>query len=400
MLDKSSLQSLSHDELDVVRRFFYLVVPPVLLLEILADLKKAPVGDRNPSVQGLARRIVPSASSPVLPSFKELIEAEFAGAELKMDHRPVVLDGRWIRSGSGERGAEVPVQAEATALMRWQQGAFRAGEEALVERYRDAIQGIETEALQCTLHTEYSPRLKLKSLEHTAEFVSDLMAGAEPRRLLKWFFTAVIPDERLLSIATTKCGNARIEKRFPFFGHCMRVSLIFHFALAFRLVSARPTNRIDIEYLFYLPFTLGFSSGDKLHRQLFEFVRLGKNDFVHRDALKADLGRIKDHLRDNPEDGKLVRPPDLAAGSFTTMMWTKHMKPTSRRRDELMDKLSPEAEKRLVEHCERLRSGQSDESTEDLEEPEFLFRQIEVQPDGPCFCGSGKAFRECHGKNL
>ncbi len=85
---------------------------------------------------------------------------------------------------------------------------------------------------------------------------------------------------------------------------------------------------------------------------------------MSQEALKTDLSRIKNYLHDHPDVRELVQPPNLAADSFTTTMWTKHMKPGSSRRGELMEKLSPEDEKRLMEHIQKLRSGQPDESTE------------------------------------
>ena len=57
MLDKSSLQTLSHDEMDILRRYFSLVVPPVILVEILGDLKKESTKAKEPSVMSLTRRI-------------------------------------------------------------------------------------------------------------------------------------------------------------------------------------------------------------------------------------------------------------------------------------------------------------------------------------------------------
>ena len=38
--DKSTLQSLARDELSALRRYYSLTVPPVLVIEILSDLKK------------------------------------------------------------------------------------------------------------------------------------------------------------------------------------------------------------------------------------------------------------------------------------------------------------------------------------------------------------------------
>lgn len=118
LLDKSTLQSLSHDEMGVLRRYFSLVVPPILLVEILADLKKQPNGDRNPSVQALARRIVPSSSLPVLPNYREIIRAELTGTRVAMDHRPLLLGGQGVRSADGKRGTVIEASGDEQAILR------------------------------------------------------------------------------------------------------------------------------------------------------------------------------------------------------------------------------------------------------------------------------------------
>ena len=40
ILDKSTLQSLSPDELFILNKFYFIHITPVLLIEILGDLKK------------------------------------------------------------------------------------------------------------------------------------------------------------------------------------------------------------------------------------------------------------------------------------------------------------------------------------------------------------------------
>lgn len=400
MLDKSSLQSLSHDELDLVRRYFFLVVPPVLLVEILGDLKRESPKKAHPSVVGLARRIVPGASLPILNGFQELISAEIGGVRIQMDYRPTILGGRSIMAESGERGRVLDVQPEAQILMKWQQGRFEEAEEILAERYRKTLRSMNVEALRKELHAEYSPRLHLESLRGTAEFVGDLIESGEPRKLLCWFFNDAFGDDKLLSNALSKVPEGtRLSARLPYTTFCLRLSLIFHFGLAFNLVSSRPSNRIDLEYLFYLPFTRGFSSGDKLHQDFFTLVGLEGNDFVNRDDLKRDLKRILEHEKEHPDAANSVQPPDLDPGSFTSMMWRKLMKPTSKRRGELMRQLSSEQERKLLDHVLKLNRGTEDGSHIPEEKMDFLVRNYEISANSPCICGSGKTFRECCGKD-
>ena len=58
----------------------------------------------------------------------------------------------------------------------------------------------------------------------------------------------------------------------PYTAHCLLVDTFFHVAIAKKLISPdRLSNRVDVAYLYYLPFAMGFVSNDKLHRGLFRF---------------------------------------------------------------------------------------------------------------------------------
>jgi len=401
LLDKSTLQSLSHNEMAILRRYFSLVVPPILLVEILADLKKQAGSGRKPSVPDLARRIVPSSSLPILPSYRDLINAELTGTRIAMDHRPILLRGRGVRSADGKRGTVVDSSSEEQALLRWQQGDFEAAEELLAEQYRRAISEMDVEALQRQLQSEYSKSLKLDSLEATAEFVEDLVESANPELLLRWFFGEALGESILPDSVLTRAGApSGLGQRFPYLSYCLKVSLLFHFGLAFRHITTRPTNRIDLEYCFYLPFTLGFSSGDQLHRDLFEHVALPKNDFCYGDDLKHDFRRLLSHREHDPEALEAVKPPELAPDSFTCRMWEKHMKPVSQRRENLAKSLSPEEQQRLIEQLRTMMDGEMDHDTAPECHQDFLFRKMQIHRDGPCVCGSSKSFGECCGAGI
>src|SRR6202521_2984475 len=54
----------------------------------------------------------------------------------------------------------------------------------------------------------------------------------------------------------------------PYAAHVFKVDMFFVVALAAGLIPrpTRSSNRVDIAYLYYVPFCMVFVSGDKLHR--------------------------------------------------------------------------------------------------------------------------------------
>ena len=162
--DKSSLQSLSPSELNVLRRYYSLNIPPVLLVEILADLKKAEdVAASQGKVQQLARKLVPACSAVNTP-FRELIVSEFRGQHIAMDGRPLLTGGRRVKSPDGEEGVVFDEADEDQALLRWQAGEFSEAEALIADAWRKSTLSVDTEGMQRRLRAQYSPKLKLRTL--------------------------------------------------------------------------------------------------------------------------------------------------------------------------------------------------------------------------------------------
>ncbi len=67
------------------------------------------------------------------------------------------------------------------------------------------------------------------------------------------------------------------------------------FALRASLIGTRSTNRIDIEYFKYLPFTQVFASADKLHATLFPVFAHPNQHFVAGLELKSALREMADY---------------------------------------------------------------------------------------------------------
>jgi hypothetical protein len=118
--DKSTLQSLSRQELDALRRYYSLNVPPVLIMEILGDLKKASdVAANREMVQELANKILPACSA-VNVEFRQMILGEIAGYSVEMRGVPAIGGGRQVVSASGKKGIVFDESPEKGALLRWQ----------------------------------------------------------------------------------------------------------------------------------------------------------------------------------------------------------------------------------------------------------------------------------------
>ena len=119
----------------------------------------------------------------------------------------------------------------------------------------------------------------------------------------------------------------------PYAFHVARAWLSFYLAVANEVVGPRPSNRIDLEYLFYLPFTQVFASGDRLHERLAQPLMRDDQNFVTTETLKSDLhqisnwrGALTDEERARVAKERGSYPPPIG-GSFTLRVWEQYAGP-------------------------------------------------------------------------
>jgi hypothetical protein len=406
--DKSTVQGLSTRELNQLRRNYLLNIPPILLLEILADLKKSgDTGSCRVQVQELANKLVPFCST-VNVSHRHLVVGEICGEKIDMRYgRPIINPGRIVTS-HGKSGIVLAQGPEEEALLRWQVGEFSKAEELLADAWRATSRAIDLEAMQRILRKNYAGQMHIGSLDEAASVAESVLRSETPSQVLRWFLKdcEIDPD-------SLPSGIEPFDGRGPFFIHaelpytvrCIRLALIFHFGLAFGLISTRVTNRLDLEYLYYVPFCNVFSSGDALHHKLLPFV-LGPNQMVvKREPFKADLAGLAiwwSSLSDEEKEKERQRSgPPVFEHSLTFQIWTKFMKP-GWRNDRLKEKLSSTAEDKMFKHVSKLLAeaapGTSPHQASD--DCDFLVKRQFVRFSSPCICGSDKTFRDCCGREL
>ena len=100
----------------------------------------------------------------------------------------------------------------------------------------------------------------------------------------------------------------------------------------------RPSHKIDVAYLYYLPFCKIFTSNDKLHKALAPLFLTSDQSFVSGEELKEDLKKLDAHYDTLPEETKVrgvyvfahSPPPDTSF--LVTRLWDKYMSPKWRER--------------------------------------------------------------------
>jgi hypothetical protein len=129
-------------------------------------------------------------------------------------------------------------------------------------------------------------------------------------------------------------GKPPITTYPPYTAHILLVDLFFTIALGADLVGReRPTNRIDMSYLYYLPFCMVFTSRDKLHQRTAPLFLDEGQIFLHGDELKEDLGKLDEYYAQLPDEVKqrgvmsFAHYPPTNGAFLISKLWDKLMLP-------------------------------------------------------------------------
>lgn len=319
IFDKSAIQSLGQRALYEVDRYFYVVVPPVLLHEVLADLSLDPsnLDASKAKVADVARKVLP-VDSVVNVHYGWLCICDLLGGRVEMGRRPIVTGGQPIISKSGEKWMSIGVQPEDQAVLRWQQGEFNEADLAFATRWRATARSIDLEVLKQVLP---KPPFKVSGLGELRHFVdATLAAPGYQVPLLDRLLTSLGCEQYLCDWVHSRWrnhGHKSIQTFAPYAFHCFRVHTLFYFGMSHGVVSTKRTNIIDVEYLCYAPFAHIFCSGDKLHMGLAPLILGPDQSLVTREEMQGALN----HMVAAREAAPAAEPEQ---DSLIRNLWMKH----------------------------------------------------------------------------
>lgn len=283
------------------------IITPIFFIETLADLSKQQRDERTPEqlVGGLAER-TPVAHSAINAAHWSLSVNSLAGEHLPLDGRPMVPGGIPVRV-EGEEGVVFRKAPETEAFERWQRGRFEEVERLFAKEWREGIANLDLALIADTFRTQLKKEARPKSLEDAKAQAGRFMlsGGANYRSLQLAFGLLNVPPTitpRLIKI--WKAAGARpLGEYAPYAAHCVETDLFFYLAMSNGLISdQRPTNLVDMAYLYYLPFTNVFVSSDRLHRRVAPLFMRDNQLFVWGPDLKADLRAADEHFSALPEE--------------------------------------------------------------------------------------------------
>jgi len=374
LFDKSFLQQLNIDEAVWFDNFFYPVIAPLFFIETLADLEKTPrEGKTAEQEMGIIASKTPQMSGGPCHFHRELCIQDLLGNHVPLTGQiPMAGMRRVVRDGK-ESGV-LEVSPERKAFDRWQDGQFYNLERNHARQWRAHLARIDLGAIEQAMKQSGIDSKSCKSLEAALKIADEVVLGLSKShgRFDSMLEVIDIP----LSVRPHVKHRWKMMKRpplrtfAPYAAHVLRVEIFFRAALGANLIaSTRPSHRVDMSYLFYLPFCTIFTSTDKLHRQCAPLFMRGNQEFVWGQDLKADLRALNEHFSSLPPETRAQgiykfadRLPDESQGLIRAL-FQRHT-PSLLRPKVTVDvsKISAEANAKLVKTIKDLESSEGDDT--------------------------------------
>ncbi len=301
LFDKSFLQSLSLDEAVWFDHFFCSVLCPLFYVETLADLEKSFKDGRSAEheVATIAARTPEMHSYPCM-HHQTLAFGNLMGQPVPMTGQVPMAGARPVKV-NGERGAVFGQSPESIAFGRWQRQQYQALERESAREWRAALAALDLKRAAQEVKALGIDRSACKTWDDCRVAARNLVhREAEPYRALQLICKLLSLPAKLAKAVMTRwvvSGCPVITYYAPYAAYVLEVELFFRIALAAgRISTDRPSNRVDIAYLFYLPFCEVFVSVDRLHKHCAPLFLRDGQEFVDGQALKGDLKELNAHF--------------------------------------------------------------------------------------------------------
>ncbi len=337
LIDKSVLECLSDDEVKVLHEFFTVVIPPVLVLELQTDMVQTERRKGKAGITQLAERLCHPNARPN-SSFAEMLVLCLLGQEIPMKQQPIRIDGKAMTTSDGRPFIYSDEDQGSSRLRRWISKDFSEGDTSWAKERRNLITEIDLEPLIRNFRRDMTGVLGKSDLTDSASLLAQSIQKDDPAwglRHLKTCLEMVTVDQDLQTKIHNRWlnnGMPNLHKFAPYAYYCYWVYATFLTGVSLSLLGTRRTNLIDVEYVFYLPFCMVFSSGDKFHEQFAPVFLNDDQKFVKSQELKNDLSSILEILRGIPNGTvsgcRMNRETIIAAlpKSNTIKLWLKYRK--------------------------------------------------------------------------
>jgi hypothetical protein len=207
----------------------------------------------------------------------------------------------------------------------------------MAKAWRQALSGIDFNGIYHSYQDWFQAQPKPRTLDEAKVLAADSLDRYGPDRENAFRFgldlLGVHPEAQVSVLSRWQALDYPPLRLFaPYCRHVAEVDLFFSLAIAAGLIGRdRPSHKVDLAYLYYLPFCKVFTSKDNLHRKIAPLFLRPDQDFVWAEELKTDLHCLDEHYSALPEEIKakglfaFASYPPLDASYLVSRLWDKHL---------------------------------------------------------------------------
>lgn len=332
LFDKSFLEGISRDQAVWFDHFFMANVCPSFYVETQSDLAKTSSKRGSPEklVGDLAMKFPDWSGCPNI-HHQTMCLANLLGKEVPMGPQIVFAHGDYLNI-DGKKMLVYQESEEAKTFTRWAHGEYSDQEREAAAHFRNMDFGYATpEVMEALKKTGAFQDASCRDHGDVRKLTDDVMSRLTPQQqfYLAVQIFGVAREMGLLIAARFKLnGEPPLSQFAPYVDYALRVELFFHLSVFKSYMGT--TERMDLTYLFYLPFCHFFVSGDWVHKKCSKLFLRDDQSFVSKEELQPALQQLQDHYSKLPESERqrsilhfAPRPPkDLE--NLVCNLWDLH----------------------------------------------------------------------------
>lgn len=360
LVDKSTIQSLSPSEVLYFSQYFSLVLSPILLRELVSTLGKesSPNRDWKKTLSILSYK-VDTISSYIIPDVNTMATSNLLGIDdIPMTGQVPLSGGKPVRCRDGTYGVFFEESPQRAVFRRWKEGNFSEDDKRDGQSIREIDHTFNLTGLKKTIEKETTNFPKYKTLYDYISWLDESLFNQESHQefLIKSAASTLkLNPEKInkVIIDWEQKGSPLFSIFRPYAFYVHRCNVIYQVGLGKELIpsSKKAKSHLDMQYIYYLPFCMVFTSGDNFLLDYAKHFIRSDQKIAPAKQLKSDLKNLNDYFESlNEEQKKDVRgklddyPPDKQA-PYISSIWKKYMSP----RNELKDSTPKLSEKQRDE---------------------------------------------------
>lgn len=366
IFDKSFLQSLSIDESVFLQQFFISNITPLFYVETLGDLGLGQHQSGKPITKVISELSikVPSTSSAPNVHHKRLLVGNLYGIEVEMDGRTIRDGGVEKIDHEGKVGIHYSESEEDKALRRWRKQEYLEIEKEFSKEWRISLSNLSFDYYLGIIKNIVPQSTKLSDTKQVFDFVENFVRTTNVDLMIYLVCEFNNLPQKVFQKTSQRLKNSgatNFDEFAPYAAFITKIDLFFYICMLKGFESqGRPSHKIDLAYLYYLPFCNVFTSNDKLHKRVAPFFLRDDQLFVDGQEFKNGLSpldsyyeKYSDKIIEKGFMGFVNQPPKGIDNSISAI-WDKIFPDWRNSESEFAKERDQKEDQALIDHLKKV----------------------------------------------